>query len=644
MPYLAGELEELIKRSLRVLDGDPMVFFLGAGASAPAPSCMPQPWPIQAAAFECVAPAGAEADADFIAASLPEIYHEVLAEIGGEETRRIWSVLSLWEAPSAAGQLGRFELGPNLVHLLSTYLAWKSGTPLVTVNFDEMLERAAVRLGLNGTTSLDARTRGDSVAIWKLHGTVGDLASIRTTLQAITASDPRVLQAVEREFDHASGCLIGYSGRDIDFFPFLCGWSRTHPIYWLSLDLEETAIERFPGPFLGIDARAEEWAREVIARLPATDEAATRLKEEATRKLPDPAEVKAAYEGLIAEHAKRIYEPLFPPRSSRRMLAHAMTLAALGRNADADRWVDEFLTGPEAAPLQARAHLLKSALCHEFARYRDSRDHALQALRLAERRGLEAQACEATLKVDEARRMLDVPSQLPFVRGRDLFTRGCLATTAAMVVHVWKLRRWGQIDARAGMPPYPRLRAGFEYLEHLVRVGSLVQGMAEHLLPWRRVHRLFAAYWRWLEGRCYTAGYALGIGNTKKYELRQAPSATRRADALSVANLYELVPSPTGSAIHYRDVGEVAARETRGMAAGPLREARCQEAIEFFGHALADAEQAGDPSLALKAMLGLKGVDPRTTWSEQQVRALLDLIQSPAYEAFAEQIADTLTR
>ncbi len=640
---MRGKLSDLVERSLKVPNGEPMVFFLGAGASAAAPSCMPQPWPIQTAAFDCVVPPGAESDRDFIASSLPEIYHEVLLEVGGEETRQIWSALSLWES-GVGSRLQRFSLRPNLIHLLSAYLAWKSATPLVTVNFDQMLERAVSQLGLNPAVSLEARTETDTVALWKLHGTVDDLSSIRTTLQAITASNPQALRSVRREFDRAAGCLIGYSGRDIDFFPFICDWSPPQSVFWLTLGLEETAYRRFSDPFVGIDANAEDWARAVVARLPDLDEPSKRLKREAQRSVPDRAEVKAVYEQMIPRLAERVYGPLFPSGSSKRILAHAMALAALGRNADAERWVDRFLKAPEAKALETRGHLLKSALCHEGARYRDSEHHALLARQLAEDQGLAAAECEAALRVDEAKRMLYALPRLPFAGRRDLLSRRGLGTLAAMLLDAWRFRRWRRSRDHGAMLGYADLRARFEYLEHLVRLGALVQGAVERLLPSRVSHRLLPRYWRWLEARCYEAGYALGIGNAKKFELRQMGFAQRETEVLSVANLYELVPSPTGSAIHHRDVAEVAARETGELAPGSAREAKRGEAIALFDRALADARRAGDPSLELKIMLGMKGADPTVTWSDDEVRDLLAQIQSPAFEAFGEQIVEELTR
>ncbi|HEY8501837.1 MAG TPA: SIR2 family protein, partial [Solirubrobacterales bacterium] len=234
--YIERPLEELVEKTVESTSTQPMVFLLGAGASAAAPSFLPQPKLIQSEVYRCVAPQGASEDhRKLIVESLPEIYHEVLLELGGGSTREIWKLLSLWERPEEAPSLAAYDLGPNIVHHLVVYLSWKTGRPVVTVNFDNMLERAAGNLGLRPDARLDAEPAVDTVAIWKLHGTVEHPESIRTTLQGITATDRTVLDRIEREFDRSRGCLIGYSGRDIDFFPFLCGWEAARPVYWLTL-------------------------------------------------------------------------------------------------------------------------------------------------------------------------------------------------------------------------------------------------------------------------------------------------------------------------------------------------------------------------------------------------------------------------
>jgi SIR2-like protein len=618
-----------------------MVFFLGAGASAAAPSFLPQPWAIQEAVYDCVAPPGAD-HRDLIVNSLPEIYHEVLLDLGGDVTREIWRVLSLWEEPSRAPALARFDLGPNLVHHLVVYLSWKAGTPVVTVNFDQMLERAAANLGLRADVGLEAETGPESVAIWKLHGTVGDLRSIRTTLQGITAADPAVLGRVKREFSKATGCLVGYSGHDIDFFPFLCDWDLPEPVFWLSLKLDETTIARFPEPFLGVEAPAEDWARATVEGLSGDDKLIDRVQLEAERRLPSAAAVKDAYAELLANQARHTYENAFPPGSPKRVLAHAMILAALGRNRDADSWVDRYLDQSHEAEFDCRAHLLKSAMAHEFARYADSKRYAERARSLARKQGMRAEATQATLRIDEANRMLYGPPRLPFVRAWEIMRPESLYAIFWMLVHAARLWPRRKVASGAAPPSYSELRATFEYLEHLVRVGAIPQGFLELVLPTTTAHRLGDWYWRFIEEKSYAAGYAFGISNSKKYRLRGNSTEERRRDPLSVLDFYSMVPSPTGACIHHRDVAEELAAEMETLPPEPRRDRLQNEAASHFEAAIAAAQQAGDPSLEVKVMLAWKKIDRDRTWPRRSIDDLLSRIQSPAFTRFSAKIASGL--
>ncbi len=636
----------MVDHTLAVAEDRSTLFFLGAGASAPSPSCLPQAWQIQRAVYELVAPAGAEdRERDLIIGSLPEIYHEVLLEIGGQAAREIWRVLSFWEQPDEAPELAGFHLGPNLVHLLVVYLSWKCRRPVITVNFDQMLERAAEDLGLTPDVGLDTRSSGSSVAIWKLHGSVSEPASIRTTLQGITAIDPAVHYRMAREFESSSGCLIGYSGQDIDIFPFLCGWRLPSPIHWLTLGVADTAITRAPGLFIGVEANADCWARQVISRLPEEDPIATRLKKFLDRPVPPRDVVCAVYEEDLRRQARQVFAGLFPADDPKRLLVQAMTLAAVGDNAGADRWADRFLAHRGAKRAQVcRAHLLKSAMAHEFARYHESKKQAMAAKPLARQSQLDAEAAEGKIRVAQANRMLFMVPRLPCVSVRELIGWRSVAVGAEMVFYAVTLRRFGGVgDQGQSAPGHSRIRTQFEYLEHLVRVGSIFQGFAERAVPTAVVKSVLGRYWRYIEDAAYRAGYAHGIANARKYHYRLDPDF-HHDDVMSVLDLYHLAPSPTGTAIHHRDVAE---RMAADLANGDLDVPRDQQLagmLREYELALEAAREAGDPSLELKIMFDRKAVAPQLTWGASEISTLLAAIQSPAYARLHDRIVSCLTR
>jgi len=634
MPSFATvPLEELVDASVGAAEGGaPMVFFLGAGASRPSPSCLPSPETIQRAVLDQVAPIGTGSEKAHLEDSLPEIYHEILAHLGGPSTMEIWRSLSFWESPSQAPGLMAFGLGPNLVHLLTVYLAWRCRTPVVTVNFDQLLERAAEQLGLNPVLNPGESTKGDSVAIWKLHGSVDDIDSIRTTLQSITASSPSSLKAIHREFLRARGCLIGYSGRDIDFFPFLCEWKDARPIYWLDPNFKKTAIERFSDPFQAIDGvGGEVWARETIERLPVIDSRVEALKAKLGRHLPEAKTVDAAYRKAVEARAESLFQPIFGGQEGRRILVHALALAAIGRNGDAWDWLDRFFAVPRPAELECRGELLRSALSHEHSRYLDSRAYADRALRLAKGSRLRHQAMEAVLAADEGRRMSST-ARFRVVRA-PISARSVSEPAAALLIMTWHALRFlpGQIPWRrdgGARPAFDRLRARFAYLEHLIRLGGFVQGIAERVLPDPVVRILGQPCWSLLRAWSERIGYAAGIGNAKKYQLRRVAGELREAAALPASSVYELISSPTGSALDLRDRAETA---------------DTTEAAALFDRAIAMAQLAGNASLVLKAMEGKKKIEPGYAPVRPEVEALLDRLQGGAYDRIKSDLLTFLT-
>jgi hypothetical protein len=617
-----------------------MVFFLGAGASRPAPSCLPQPPEIQAAILEEVAPTGAGTaqDKQLIAHALPELYHEILLHLGDGDTREIWRVLSLWET---APELTRHHLGPNLIHLSTVYLAWRSRTPLITVNFDQMLERAAEHLGLEAWTSFDAVTDDDGVAIWKLHGSIDDPSSIRTTLQSITASHPEQLAKVRSELGRAQGCLIGYSGRDIDFFPFLCQWAEAHPVLWINLDFRNTAAERFGQPFEILETDALDWAGQVIADLPALDPEALKLKTGLGQPLPDERRVHDEYQRLIRVAAERLYRPMFRNKETTRLLVHALALAQIGDYHRASLWLDRLLAASPPAQVEARARLLEASLAHEGSRYLSSARAAGRAEELAAQTGSEELVAQAILSSDEAARMAQ---SARFVGIESRLGREMRRAFQRMLAHAWEFRRlrhpgpW-QNSAR---PDYDRVRSSFAYLEHLVRVGAVIQGVLERRRVTRPAIRLLRPYWRWIERTSHRIGYAHGIGNAKKFMLRSVSGSRRDRDALSAFNIYALVSAATGLAIDRRDRAAVTCRAAMKLGPGPQREQLLTEACRLYDEADRLAANAGNASLQLKVMVGRKQADPSYRPDRDEVESLFDQVEGPAYDRIRDPVINLL--
>jgi hypothetical protein len=218
-------------------------------------------------------------------------------------------------------------------------------------------------------------------------------------------------------------------------------------------------------------------------------------------------------------------------------------------------------------------------------------------------------------------------------------------TLLTMIGHAflfWRMRRPPKLVLGAN-PDFDRLRACFAYLEHLVRVGAFLQGFVEKCAPGRLTRAIMNPYWRLLIRWSERSGYAFGIGNAKKFRLRMATSKERDGDARSAYSIYELISSPTGLAIDYRDRAEAIRAAMASLPAGAKRDKLLSEARDHFEKAQEWAQAAGNASLELKIMDGRRALDPGYTPARAEVEGLLGQIQGPAYERAEEEILTALT-
>lgn len=223
-----------------------ILFFAGSGISLDYPTFLPSAKQmLKDITLPITAPSTyKEKELNFksLVNSLPELYYESIIDIvepesSSPETKRIWEVLKFGQTRE---ELEEYDLGPNLGHIILVYLAWRNNLPLITVNYDLMFELAAKKIGLEPKPCYPGKSGGferasskKEVSIWKLHGSVENIDSIRTSLYTITRADRSIIEQLRRLFEKHRSCLVGYSGRDIDIFPFIVSFDLP-PSFWLA--------------------------------------------------------------------------------------------------------------------------------------------------------------------------------------------------------------------------------------------------------------------------------------------------------------------------------------------------------------------------------------------------------------------------
>jgi len=220
----------------------------GAGISMDPPACAPGVWHIMQLARRLLLPDENRVDrhlSDLVLGKVqPELFFERVAALISPNYLEIWNVVDSSVTAKSP------KLTPNLCHYFVVWLAAEHGTPIITMNFDVFLEDAARDLGIKmprfvpGVASsgsvLECVPEPGSTALWKVHGSLevntdGGKPSICTTMSQIVRRNRRLLDALSAWAAMSRLHLVGYSGRDADFFPELAGLTRRSfgPPLWI---------------------------------------------------------------------------------------------------------------------------------------------------------------------------------------------------------------------------------------------------------------------------------------------------------------------------------------------------------------------------------------------------------------------------
>jgi len=214
----------------RVLGSKKAMFFAGSGISIP--SGVPAADAIIRASKSIFLPKNPLAES-IVRRIQPEKFYERLLELTHGDRKR----LALWKAVAQP-----FE--PNFNHYFLVQYSVFVGAPLFTTNFDTLFEEAAKRMSidvnpLDRTSDFAKPLDSEKLNLVKLHGTIGsdkNLASIYTTTTEISRFNPSVIDFIQSQMESRALTIVGYSGRDLDHFPFIVEKSKDPKVtvYWIN--------------------------------------------------------------------------------------------------------------------------------------------------------------------------------------------------------------------------------------------------------------------------------------------------------------------------------------------------------------------------------------------------------------------------
>lgn len=236
----SGPLADICK----LVESGQVVFFVGSGISLSYPACLPSAKQLVAFILSQYMPRPSPGERERILDRIwPEVLYQDLMAFIGDGALLPFKILAYPKAK------------PTLAHYLIVKAAASGQVPVITTNFDCLLEETARRLKLRAEVigpSGPYWPKGAEVPIWKVHGSIGPAnqstvpSDLLATVSRITQPNVPLLRELRALFKERHVCFVGYSGSDLDLFPMIRDFSDIKTPFWVD-----------PFPSARLDARAK---------------------------------------------------------------------------------------------------------------------------------------------------------------------------------------------------------------------------------------------------------------------------------------------------------------------------------------------------------------------------------------------------
>lgn len=633
----------------------PTLFFVGSGVSVAPPACLPSAWNMIKLVVDELSPLDATtAEKTAICDALPELFYQGLFGLIGLAATEPWTVLTLYERePDAFPR----PIKPTAAHLVIVFLSWKYNLPIITTNFDRFFEFAAQLLGLQAVVSVPSGRRiyqyasagSREVAVWKVHGSADNPHSICTTLKQISVLNTALVSELQQLFGTHQSCLVGYSGRDIDLFPFIASFElpRERRPFWLCKEFPDNhGIYARPDRFLAVQGDAQDFAYTALERMKGKGTILGDLRnrvEEQRGLTPQAERIRRENLDVYLRHGVHLVRERLVPildangRIGNRSLLHAVSLGNVQRFRWAAEHAERYVAA--ASPLAdargiARACILLSSCYHNLSKYDSAQRAAEDAYEISHVHRFREEEIDAIAQRDEARRMQLYPN-LP-VR-QSWFSVRVLRYALLMGTFAFDLFRMERLIQSLTNDEDSQLAQSRRHvaLEHRVRLYAMLQGVVVSTLGSRLAVRLFKQRWVWIRRESYRVGYAAGIANALRYqdrlsrpsELREENREVGATEIASSIAVYQFMNHRNGLALALRDQADAL-----------LAQGSSDQAAKLYARCVALARADENASVELKGLLGLRRCGKRI--DSTRVEYLLANIEGDGYR----QLRKTLMR
>lgn len=567
----------------------------------------------------------------------PEVFYEnLLYLINSVEVLSLWQCLS----PLYLRQHNYPHL-PNINHLYIAAYSASNLVPIFTTNFDCLFEEAAeelkvpyrVILPYTGTEKevIDAfqngRAEKNTAYIFKLHGSISSsngnpAGSLRTTMNSISRVNFPVIDFIQQLCSQKHIVFVGYSGRDIDYFPEIKKRTLSMRPFWVD-KFQDTATKN---NCAYIDAVAVHcYPNELFADIkPRLNRDVPVISPQAVEEIFEDLKLTLRTKFKLGQEEKRLLLGCLIKEIGDYKSSYALLLTLYRNNAFSSK---------------NRVILLinLSRLAHENSKYESCLFFAREALEVIRRApNLDDYLVSVLSQISESRRML-IANDTLFLESFNYLP--FLKAIASFSFNMLRMRRRIR-NARTGDgQSVVEVFAIHDSIEHKIRFIALLQAFLirvidKYRLPiWAQAKRYLEKTWEKVRLECFLEGYSHGVANTFKFETR----INWRLDELEEGeHIYDLTAYETGKGLAFRNRAEALFKN--GDYAG---------AKEFFYDFFNSGISSGNNLNAVKALLGVarcnQALAVKPLLADEELETLKDLMSRVEGRNWQRHFSRTLT-
>ncbi|TSA26673.1 hypothetical protein D4R71_03465 [bacterium] len=556
----------------------------------------------------------------------PEVFYENLLYL----TNSINS-LCLWNSLSPTYLKNyTFPIVPNINHLFIVDYSVNNNVPIFTTNFDTLFEEASKELGYKHKVVLpytkdekdaiesikNKKIKKNIVYIFKLHGTIDLIKTLHTTMTLISKVNFTVIDFLEDLCTSKHIVFVGYSGKDIDYFPeikkrtidlkpfWVNKFDKKDETYRNSEEIKAIRVEgMYPSEFFEKNNSNQKIKTKQVIIDPGIEEKIfTDLQKDIKNVIDWSNEDKILLLGLLCKEIGE-YE-----------IAYDMLLKLY------------HICFSLFSNDEKRAILLinLSKLAHENSKYESCGYFAKNALEITKKDpSLDSYSIVSLCQISESKRML-IAHDISFFYNFNYFD-SFLAIMSFIKNGIIIKRKVRKIKAFSDKDILTsHTFAVHDSMEHKIRFIALLQAIVKPSIDKNitfvssSIRKYLTKKWQKIRKECVFEGYSHGVANTFKFQTR----IDRNMDALAEGeHIYDLTTAATGKGLALRNRAE-----------DYFKKKDYERSKQFFGNFFDNGINSGNKLNAIKGLLGIakcnKALAVNPLLEQDDLEKLKDLMRS----------------